>query len=715
MLPTPVSAGLGLLFILLGAAAVWLIFDASTRSRNPTARDRILRAHRIAGYLFIAIFCFMTWFMLLRVKDTPDELPLRSMLHVLIAMVLAPLLLVKVVIARYYKTFTAALVPLGLTIFTLGFVLIASSAGPYLLRRATVKEISMQTVNMEGVKIDLQSSEALTQKRCSRCHNLDRVVGARKDARGWLATVNNMRALPGSGISEPDAKIILSYLISQNSIDSSSVQGELTVGKALVDSHCNRCHALDRTYQSVKSPVEWKETVTRMVKYARGTEGFFKPGEEERIVKFLSATQTSEAAQIRLSSALDLTRDGQPSANRVEPKEHTRFVSSLPTVSVTVIIAVVFMPLMWRRPKSPSQKAAAVSAVSAAVEQAPATLVPNARRSVILQLVRTERQTHDCLSLRFRITAAGSFRARPGQFLTFDWLLDGHKLARCYSISSSPTQTGFVEITVKKQSQGCVSAFLNERASMGLTVEAMGPSGHFCFDENKHKSVVLFAAGSGITPIISILRYIDDLCLDTKATLFYSVRTQRDIIFKPELERLEERLPNFHQVIVLTRPENGWKGWTGHISREFIIKHLGEIGKETFFLCGPEAFMDHVKGILLSLGIDEQSIVQESFGGKRVSAQTDTEAEAPGGVIEFARSSRTCVFPAGRTLLEAAEMNDIDIPYGCRQGQCGTCATRVLGGEIRMDREDGLDPALKAQGYVLACVARAQGKVRLDA
>jgi ferredoxin len=193
------------------------------------------------------------------------------------------------------------------------------------------------------------------------------------------------------------------------------------------------------------------------------------------------------------------------------------------------------------------------------------------------------------------------------------------------------------------------------------------------------------------------------------------VRTQRDIIFEAELERLEERLPNFQQVIVLTRPENGWKGRTGHISREFIIKHLGEIGKDTFFLCGPEAFMDHVKGILLSLGIDEQSIVQESFGGKRVSAQTDTAAETPGGVIEFVRSSRTCVFPAGRTLLEAAEMNDIDIPYGCRQGQCGTCATRVLSGEIQMDREDGLDPALKAQGYVLACVARAQGDVRLDA
>src|SRR5882724_2522315 len=349
MLPTTVSAGLGLLFILIGAAAVWLIFDASTGSRNQTARDRMLRAHRIAGYLFIALFCFMSWFMLLKVRETPDELPLRAMLHVLIAMVLAPLLLVKVVIARYYKTFTTALVPLGLTIFTLGFVLIASSAGPYLLRKAVVKEISLQTVNMGGVKIDLQSSEALTQKRCSRCHNLDRVVGARKDARGWVATVNNMRVLPGSGISEPDARIILSYLISQNSIDSSNTQGELTVGKALVDSHCNRCHALDRTYQAQKSPVEDRKSITRMVKYARGTEGFFKPGEDERIIQFLSAMQTHEAAQTP-----DLTRDGRRSANRVAPTERAQVLSSLPTVGVTVLIAAVFVPLMWRRPKPPA-------------------------------------------------------------------------------------------------------------------------------------------------------------------------------------------------------------------------------------------------------------------------------------------------------------------------------------------------------------------------
>ncbi len=140
-----------------------------------------------------------------------------------------------------------------------------------------------------------------------------------------------------------------------------------------------------------------------------------------------------------------------------------------------------------------------------------------------------------------------------------------------------------------------------------------------------------------------------------------------------------------------------------------------EINRHTFFLCGPEAFMEHVSGVLLSLGVDSSRILQERFGGKRLIAGTELETEAPAGTIEFVRSSRTCSFTSGRTLLEAAELNGVSIPYSCRQGQCGTCATRLLSGDVTMDSEDGLDADLKAQGYVLTCVARAQGDVRLDA
>jgi ferredoxin-NADP reductase len=705
---------LGLVFVLIGATAIWLILEASRHSHDHAARNRRVQAHRIAGYLFIGLFCFMTWLMLLRLKDVSDELSLRTVLHILLALVLAPLFLIKVLVARYYKSYTSVLVPLGLTIFTLGFVLVASMAGPYFLRRATIRNISLEAVDMGAARIDLGASESLMQKRCSRCHNLERVIAARKDTRDWLATINRMRALPGSGISETDARSILSYLVSEDSIDSSNMQGELAVGKGLVDSHCNRCHALDRTYQSVKTARDWNVTVTRMVNYARGTEGFFKPGEAERIVSFLSMTQTPETAQTNSPTGSGNVQVGRRAGDKVAAAQQKADSSNLSTIVVAVLIVAIFSALVWRRTKS-TGKATAGGAGSQALDHAPAILVPVSRKPVILQLVRTERQTQDSVSLRFRVAGTETPRGRPGQFFTFDWLLDGQKLARSYSISSSPTQTGFVEIAVKKQPEGRVSRFLNERATVGLTVEARGPLGRFCFQENEHQRIALFAGGSGITPLISILRYIDDLCLDTKATLFYCVRTPRDIIFERELELLKRRLPNFQLVIVVTKPDAGWMGPTGHLHRELVIERLGDVSDHTFFLCGPVGFMDHAKNLLVSLDVDPRRILQERFGGKMVSATIAVDAEAPSGFVEFVKSSKKAAVFTGQSLLEVAEANGIEIPYSCRHGQCGTCAKRLLQGEIEMDHEDGLDPALKAQGYVLTCVSRAKGEVRLDA
>jgi glycine betaine catabolism B len=194
--------------------------------------------------------------------------------------------------------------------------------------------------------------------------------------------------------------------------------------------------------------------------------------------------------------------------------------------------------------------------------------------------------------------------------------------------------------------------------------------------------------------------------------LFFSVRTQQDIIFDSELQRLEARLPNFERIVVPTRRDNGE---ARHLSRELIVWELNEIPSHTFFLCGPEAFMDHVKAILLSLDVPASRILQERFGGKKLAAPQELETETLHGTIEFARSGRACGLSSGRTVLETAELNGIGIPSSCRQGQCGTCATRLLHGSVTMDCEDGLDPALKLQGYVLACVARAQGSISIDA
>lgn len=333
-----------------------------------------------------------------------------------------------------------------------------------------------------------------------------------------------------------------------------------------------------------------------------------------------------------------------------------------------------------------------------------------AKNSISLKLASITRQTADTVTLRFPLAGGKPLGAKPGQFLTFDWVVDGSKRPRSYSISSSPLRTDYVEITVKQQ--GVVSTYLNRDAKAGLTVEAHGPFGQFVFDEKQHRSIVLFAGGSGITPMLSMLRYIEETAADTEVTLFYAVRTGHDVIFQEELDGLRKRLPRFRYHVVASRPEAEWTGLRGHVDRALIERELVRVGGQTFFLCGPAAFMASVEEILLSMGVDAGQIRQERF---TIGASASAAPAAPVYSVEFAKSGRKQEGSSAESLLTIAETHGINIPSSCRVGQCGTCATRVLEGEVEMETEDGLDPALRAQGYRLMCVGRARGPVRLDA
>ena len=714
MLSIPTSTTLGIIFILIGGSAVWLILDSSRRTHNQTARERAIYAHRIAGYMFVALFAFMAYMMTARVGQGSDDLPLRTMLHIGIAVVLLPLIFFKVLIARYYKSYTGVLAPLGLAIFTLSVLLIVSATAPRALR-ALHEDITPQDIATDPQKVDLLAASELMQRRCTHCHALERVTAVRKDPQEWLETVKRMRAMPQSDIWEGEAKVILSYLLAEQSASSSKTGDEGGSAKQLVDSYCARCHALERVYHSAKSEAGWKATVARMKGYARGTKGAFTASQEGRIIEFLSAKQDAAKAanpvrDAAFSPAVSVLPGSEPVAEGgILPR---------PTIGVTVGIALFFGMLVWRRPGSPLSP---VAAASLPVPRRPAAALSDPGKPMLLELARTERQTHDCVTHRFRVVGNEGFHARPGQFLMFDWLFDGQRVTRCYSISSSPSQRGFIEITVKKQPQGSASRFLNERTQPGLTVEATGPFGRFYFDETRHKKIALFGGGSGITPLISMLRYIDDLCLDTEATLFYTVRTPQDIIFDRELGRLEKCLPKFRRITVVTRPDSNWVGPKGYLGPELIQQHIADIDEYTCFMCGPAPYMDHVQSVLLAMGVDPQKINQESFGGGKAEpkAAADTlkatDKEARAASVEFSRSGKTIATSSDCTLLEAAERNGVHLAFGCRQGQCGTCATPLLGGLVEMEREDGLPAALKAQGYILPCVARVKGDVRLDA
>ncbi len=715
MINSSTSVWLGITFVLVGALNVWLVLQASARVRDAKASTLLIAAHRIGGYFFIALFCVMGYFMVARLGEAGEGASPGTMIHLTLAMVLSPLIFVKVLIARYYKSYYSLLLPIGLAIFVLSFVLIGITVGPSLAHQTRMQTVSLATIDLPPAAIDINLAAATMEKRCSKCHNLDRIVGARKDARGWLATVNRMRALPDSGISEADSRIIVSYLASQMAPKGTVNSASLEVARALVDQRCGRCHSLDRVYTRGETPQEWSATVSRMVSYAAGSAGAIQPGEDQQIIAYLSATQTPEAVKRRLAQAAATANIG---GSTVAQEVSAAADHSTPTIGndgktigFISLVCLGMLALVIRRPTR-------IAAASAKLDKT-GGIVPSAGSSLseplILRLASITAQTSDSKTLRFIVPKDRKINARPGQFLTFSFLFDGKKVVRSYSICSSSARSGYLEITTKRVNQGCVSLFLNDRASVGMTVEAHGPFGQFYFDESKHHNVVLIAAGSGITPMMAMLRYIDDLCVQTTATLLYCVRTNRDIMFESELEQFRSRqMLQYH--VALSEPHAEWSGRRGHVNREFIEDTVKDLKSSDFFLCGPPPFMEACRAILMDLGVEPERIMQESFGSPvPKKALAETVAQEDGVVVEFGRSGKACTVRSGQTLLEAAEECGVGIPSSCRQGECGTCKTKLLTGNVRMDTEKGLDPYWRAQGFVLTCVGHAEGPVRLDA
>src|SRR5579864_3094782 len=716
MLTTSASIALGLAFVLLGGINVWLVLEAWSRVKAAKASSRMLTLHRIGGYLFIALFCVMTYFMVARLRSGGIDTSVTVTLHLALAMILSPLLFIKVLIARYYKNQLNLLMPIGLTIFVLAFVLIASTVGPYLARASKIEQVSIDPAHQAPlVTIDVNQASDLTQKRCSKCHNLDRVVGARKDAQGWITTVDRMRAIAGADITEAEAQTIISYLASQTQPKGSDTAVKMEVARALVDQRCGRCHSLDRVYKATESPDNWREIVTRMVGYAAGSAGALQPGEDQQIIDYLAATQTSEAvaqrkakASAASSAGLSLIA-GKAAAVPASPARRSHYDGGM--IGFISMVCLAAATLVIRRPRSRT----AAPAKPAIQSKAPPVAPRPPSSPFILQLIQITQQTADTKTLRFAVYGDRKLDAQPGQFLTFSFLFDGKKETRCYSICSSPVRSGYIEITPKRVNNGCVSVFLNDRAAVGMTVEATGPFGQFYLNPVEDKRIVLLAAGSGITPIISMLRYLDDLCLVTEATLLYCVRTRGDIIFRQEFEELESRLKNFRHHVLLSQPDAEWQGARGHIHREFISKSIPDLKGRVFFLCGPPPFMEKTREILTELGIEPGQIRQETFGGAGATPKPPAARPESGFTVEFAKSGKSGPVVDGQSLLEAAADAGVEIPSACRQGQCGTCKTKLLAGDVQMDAENGLDPESKARGYVLTCVGHAVGNVKLDA
>ena len=350
-----------------------------------------------------------------------------------------------------------------------------------------------------------------------------------------------------------------------------------------------------------------------------------------------------------------------------------------------------------------------------------------------LKIARIFRETPTVQTFRLVSPDGGPrpFDFLPGQYLNLSLMIDGRKVPRSYTIASSPSRRDYCEITVKREEMGVCSRYLHDSQLEGQLLSVSAPAGRFTFTGKEADGIVLIAGGVGITPLMSILRYLTDHAWAGPIDLFFSIRSESEIIFRQEIEYLAQRCANFHPHICVTRDASAeWAGLRGRITGELLQRYVSDLPQRLTYVCGPAAMLDPMRQLLITLGVPEERIKYEEFFSPAGGGEGSAVAEMPPAEVEFsttatddsatatltfARSGRTVPLPASQVILEAAEDAGISIPFECRSGICGTCKTRLLAGQVMMETTDALTPADRAAGYVLACQARSAGDVSVEA
>jgi len=322
------------------------------------------------------------------------------------------------------------------------------------------------------------------------------------------------------------------------------------------------------------------------------------------------------------------------------------------------------------------------------------------------------------------------FSYLPGQFLTVTVPIDDKPVKRSYTIASSPTQHDYAEITVKHEEGGEVSGHLHNHVQEGDLLESSGPSGSFIFTGRECKCILLIGGGVGITPLMSVIRYLTDRSWPGDIFLVYSCHSPRDIIFREELDYLQRRHPNLRVIVTVSQSEGAdWKGPTGRITKELIAQSVPDLASRYVHLCGPVPLMEAVKRMLAELGVPPERVKTEAFGralGKpeltRPPAALPADAGAEAGAarvalpaVTFSLSDKSAPLPPDKPVLDVADEIGVEIDNSCRVGTCGTCRVKLLSGQVTMAVQDGLEPGDKEKNINLACQAKSTGNVAVEA
>lgn len=337
-----------------------------------------------------------------------------------------------------------------------------------------------------------------------------------------------------------------------------------------------------------------------------------------------------------------------------------------------------------------------------------------------IKVSKVEKTTPDCSIISFEIPEdlQGQFQYKQGQYLTLQTKINGEEVRRSYSLCSCPLDKEW-RVGIKKIEEGKFSTFANDVLEVGDELEVLPPSGNFFVETNatQQKNYVAFAAGSGVTPIFSIIK--THLLAEPKSTfkLFYVNQTVGSIILKEELEALKNQfMHRFEIFYFLTQEHRSVPLLKGRLSKEkmeVIFKTICDVEQiDEYFSCGPEAMVLMIRDFLLEKGVAKKKIHFELFttagssvAAKKKVAQTFKGKVADVTILEGGKSMSFKIEQGSDNILDAAMKRSADLPYACKGGVCCTCRAKLVEGDVEVLVNYGLEEEEIEQGYILTCQA----------
>ena len=279
------SSILATLMVVSGGAACLIMMELSGRVRDNKEKKIWIILHRFLGYLFTALFLTMLVIMVQKTSGYTAEMNTRAILHIVLALLLLPLLLIKILTARRYTQFTTALFLLGSLLLAISFSMLGISAGYYTLHRSRFQYTALPEA--EEIVLNTELGLNLMKEKCSKCHSLEKIYEQYKDKAGWLETVNTMAERDSPNITPFDVQQIVGYLLHQQEQQDAIKGAELERGKKLVARKCNICHPLERVFRAAKTKQGWEATVSRMIR-TMDDPNFLTAQEKNDAIGFLS-------------------------------------------------------------------------------------------------------------------------------------------------------------------------------------------------------------------------------------------------------------------------------------------------------------------------------------------------------------------------------------------------------------------------------------------